>query len=329
MSDLDALLAAILEYPSDDLPRLIFADWLDENGESERGEFIRVQCKLGRLRTTETYFADCDSCSLHDDPDPRIEHAEDCPWAILGRRRRELESLTNSIAWFTLPGTAILWTATDGLRVFQTHDGNTIGARTSRGFISHITLSWADFQAQESKLLWWQPRKCDMPDCHNGLQLLQYEGPSGRLAKCSACRGTGEIPGATMPCPDCDSTGLDGIALINQNDLSSEWEVDQYRRTWRQAYGYEHPQCKTCSGSGRIPRPMPATAQPITTVTLTTWPDLLDRISLGRAMMGREDGIERMAAELHRLWPSVETWHLPTPAETPLARGRRMAPAAR
>jgi uncharacterized protein (TIGR02996 family) len=37
------LLAAILAAPNDDLPRLIYADWLDEHGESKRAEFIRRQ----------------------------------------------------------------------------------------------------------------------------------------------------------------------------------------------------------------------------------------------------------------------------------------------
>lgn len=31
---------------ADDAPRLVYADWLDENGNSERAEFIRVQCEL-------------------------------------------------------------------------------------------------------------------------------------------------------------------------------------------------------------------------------------------------------------------------------------------
>ena len=32
----------------DDTPRLVYADWLDENGQPERAEFIRVQCELAR-----------------------------------------------------------------------------------------------------------------------------------------------------------------------------------------------------------------------------------------------------------------------------------------
>jgi uncharacterized protein (TIGR02996 family) len=44
-----ALLNTILAAPADDAPRLVYADWVDENGEPELAEFIRVQCELARL----------------------------------------------------------------------------------------------------------------------------------------------------------------------------------------------------------------------------------------------------------------------------------------
>jgi uncharacterized protein (TIGR02996 family) len=40
-------LRAICDDPDDDTPRLIYADWLEEQGDA-RGEFIRVQCELAR-----------------------------------------------------------------------------------------------------------------------------------------------------------------------------------------------------------------------------------------------------------------------------------------
>jgi uncharacterized protein (TIGR02996 family) len=46
------LLQAIRAMPEDDAPRLIYADWLEENHQPERAEFIRVQC---RLATTGPY----------------------------------------------------------------------------------------------------------------------------------------------------------------------------------------------------------------------------------------------------------------------------------
>lgn len=40
-----ALLAAIHAEPKSDLPRLVYADWLDDRGETEHAEFIRLQCQ--------------------------------------------------------------------------------------------------------------------------------------------------------------------------------------------------------------------------------------------------------------------------------------------
>jgi uncharacterized protein (TIGR02996 family) len=45
--------AAILAEPDEDTPRLIYADWLEENGEPGRAEFIRVQCELARLPASD------------------------------------------------------------------------------------------------------------------------------------------------------------------------------------------------------------------------------------------------------------------------------------
>src|SRR5262245_7115136 len=59
-------LLAILADPEDDAPRLIHADWLDDNGDPERAEFIRAQVELARLK----------------EDDPR--------WGPLKRREREL-----------------------------------------------------------------------------------------------------------------------------------------------------------------------------------------------------------------------------------------------
>src|SRR5262245_50340257 len=45
-SELARLLAAVKEDSDEDAPRLVLADWLEERGESDRAEFIRVQCRL-------------------------------------------------------------------------------------------------------------------------------------------------------------------------------------------------------------------------------------------------------------------------------------------
>jgi len=48
-----AFLAAIADRPDDDLPRLVYADWLDENGDPARAEFIRTQIELAKLPDTD------------------------------------------------------------------------------------------------------------------------------------------------------------------------------------------------------------------------------------------------------------------------------------
>src|SRR5205814_20730 len=36
----------ILKSPDDDAPRLVFADWLDEHGQADAAELIRVECAM-------------------------------------------------------------------------------------------------------------------------------------------------------------------------------------------------------------------------------------------------------------------------------------------
>lgn len=53
MTESDAFLRAIAANAEDDAPRLIFSDWLEENGNPERAEFIRVQCELASVNLSE------------------------------------------------------------------------------------------------------------------------------------------------------------------------------------------------------------------------------------------------------------------------------------
>ncbi len=45
MTDIQALYAAVLQFPEEDTPRLILADALEDT-DPERAEYIRIQCKL-------------------------------------------------------------------------------------------------------------------------------------------------------------------------------------------------------------------------------------------------------------------------------------------
>jgi uncharacterized protein (TIGR02996 family) len=45
----EAFLADIIESPDDDTPRLVYADWLEDNDQPDRAAFIRVQCRPAKL----------------------------------------------------------------------------------------------------------------------------------------------------------------------------------------------------------------------------------------------------------------------------------------
>ncbi len=46
MKQRQAFLDSICAAPDDDTPRLVYADWLDDHGDADRAEFIRLQCEL-------------------------------------------------------------------------------------------------------------------------------------------------------------------------------------------------------------------------------------------------------------------------------------------
>ena len=48
-SGFEPFLATILDRPGEDGPRLVYADWLEEQGDADRAEFIRVQIELAYL----------------------------------------------------------------------------------------------------------------------------------------------------------------------------------------------------------------------------------------------------------------------------------------
>ena len=76
MTDGEVLYRAILESPDDDSPRLVWADWLEENGEPDRAEFVRLQCQWANLEPG----------------DPKRDEVCDRWMAVLEPRRRQWAS---------------------------------------------------------------------------------------------------------------------------------------------------------------------------------------------------------------------------------------------
>ena len=90
----DAFLEAIIAAPGDDTPRLVYADWLEEHGEGERAEFIRVQIVLSSPEGVRVKCGRTKSRPECSDPE--------CRWCFYRRRERSL-LCHNFAKWNPLP----------------------------------------------------------------------------------------------------------------------------------------------------------------------------------------------------------------------------------
>jgi uncharacterized protein (TIGR02996 family) len=97
-----AFLEAIIGAPDDDVPRLIFADWLDEQGETTRAEFIRQQvAEPGHSQTLLTGAWLRRRLAAHGVPDGEVELFDVPDWCrsmVVRRGFAEAVTLTGA-AW--------------------------------------------------------------------------------------------------------------------------------------------------------------------------------------------------------------------------------------
>ena len=59
MDDREALLRAAVASPDDDLPRLVYADWLEEHDDPGQAAFVRAQCELAATPAWEPFAVRC------------------------------------------------------------------------------------------------------------------------------------------------------------------------------------------------------------------------------------------------------------------------------
>ena len=169
------LLATVLACPEEDGPRLVLADWLEEQGDTERAEFIRVQCALalkpgrdcgykpGRRQPPWCSDPSCCSCHLY------VQVRE--LW-------RKLPTAKVFAPWAggisTHPENSIFWIGhQDGPECF-----------VKRGFVAEIHCRLTDWMGSDI---------CE--GCYNS----EEHGPAGhgnwKRSECPCCHGTGTTPG--------------------------------------------------------------------------------------------------------------------------------------
>lgn len=169
-----------------DTPRLIYADYLEESGEGQLGEFVRCQVELARTPTArivdDQICRKCNRrcgdrpsskyCEHGGDPDGKSNHAWENP---LRRRERELHP-QGSIE-------DIRFAEILGLK------GATYAARAPdwprweyrRGFISSVTLDWQTWLRHHAGLFWSPRQTVEVPSgiCHCGEECESHYSGSG------------------------------------------------------------------------------------------------------------------------------------------------------
>ena len=151
MTTLDDLLQAILAAPHDDALRLIYADKLDDSDEPALAEFVRVQVKLASSL--------CHQPADEDEIVPRTPNSmycndSECRRCTLDRLAAKLFAY-NGDGWFRnindLFGDDVLLScvalSSDDIPNYR------CCVSVSRGFISDLTCSWADFAAHSEAIL--------------------------------------------------------------------------------------------------------------------------------------------------------------------------------
>jgi len=127
MSDGEALRRAVLADPEEDTARLVFADWLDENGDGDRAAFIRDQIEVARA---EPFSVQARNATRRAGV---LLEKNRAPW-----HRHLRESIQGQLEGFV------------GVQVSHAHanplrDVIQVKARFERGFIGHVTVQPAVF----------------------------------------------------------------------------------------------------------------------------------------------------------------------------------------
>lgn len=190
----DSFLEDIIAHPDDDAPRLVFADWLEENGQPARGEFIRRQIGAARLSARAA------GAALSADEERQLEEEKARADALLEGQGRG-------------------WDA----RVRR----HLVGYRYQRGFIEHVTLTATLFLSQGKTLFAQAPIRqvrlehggkrveeiaaSPLLAALTGLELAYWRMEEAGVAELLAAP---RLSGLTTLSLRCNNIGDHGVALV-------------------------------------------------------------------------------------------------------------------
>jgi uncharacterized protein (TIGR02996 family) len=171
-----ALVRAICAQPFDDLCRLRYADWLQERGESERSQFIRVQVELEKCRP------DCG-------PGRICRYIGESTCVDLRKSEYEMLNAHGHTFINELPGWKAFHSRHPDLYGWFQGNGDAqvkIKANLRRGFVSRIECTLRELMGDE----------CLRCEGHRWILGRRVPGDDPRYSMpCPACRGSGRTTG--------------------------------------------------------------------------------------------------------------------------------------
>jgi uncharacterized protein (TIGR02996 family) len=138
VSDGEALIRSILTAPADDAPRLVYADWLDEQGRAEDAEFLRVQVELARLGYDGAFHVDA------------LGHLRQVPDDVERLQERQLELWNAGHGKPDLADDLTTWP-------MYIHNPRGVSLRIRRGFVERIACFAGVFPEVAAGLFARQP----------------------------------------------------------------------------------------------------------------------------------------------------------------------------
>jgi uncharacterized protein (TIGR02996 family) len=183
VDDEQALRRGIFLAPEDDLPRLVYADWLEEHGEEERARFIRLQCDLAEAKAGPDRT--CRGYAVNMRAGARCGRCLACRATVLLVANRE--------AW--LPAG---WTIHNGLEGSPTGT-NSRAMLFRRGLGAELICTVEVFRQHQEELLWPTPA-CRL--CFGNGERTWHQAGCLCREPCSNCSGTGWVL-PTDTCPKC------------------------------------------------------------------------------------------------------------------------------
>ena len=218
-----ALLQAIILNPAENEPRLQYSDWLQEQGQDERAEFIRVQCELSSFSCRPSFVHNMRKCRKCVETD-RI-------WEFV------------RADWF---GEAAPLFRGYGLRVIGRNDFELTESRTvfrlSRGFLESVTCTAEAFLAHADGFIWHPDQTVECPVCRGESRAWQPH------TYCPGC-GNKNRGRVSRPCPP-------GAHPVRQVTLTTPPRSNKRRwllphpqgREWREVFAVEWPKIEFTAG---------------------------------------------------------------------------------